>query len=208
MPPSPRSRGVKVKRAVPPSAGLPSFDALPDEVLHHVLSFLPAQEAVRTCVLAWRWRHLWKSATGLRILCGEDPEAASVTDIRDFVDHLLLLRGGSPLDTCMLDLCGYEDEDIPRMKLWIRHVLMCIVQVLSLDISRLNFAWDPWLELGNLPLVSQNLKRLTVKWRQFNDSLFDFSSCPALEALEFEDCGFHDCHRILSQSLKFLSFNN
>ena len=100
MPPSPRSRGVKVKRAVPPSAGLPSFDALPDEVLHHMLSFLPAQEAVRTCVLARRWRHLWKSATGLRILCGNGHEAASVTELREFVYHLLLLSGDSLLDTC------------------------------------------------------------------------------------------------------------
>jgi len=204
----PRERGGKVKRAAPPRAGRPSLSALPDDVLHHVLSFLPAQEAVRTCVLARRWRHLWKSATGLRILCGEGHEAASVTELREFVYHLLLLRGGSPLDTCVLDLCGYEDEDIPRMKLLIRHVLRCKVHVLSLGIRQINGAWDPWLELGNLPLVSQNLKRLTVKWRQFNDSLFDFSSCPALEALEFEDCGFHDCHRILSQSLKFLSFNN
>ena len=48
--------------------------ALPDETLHHVLSFLPAQQAVRTCVLVRRWLHLWKSATGLRIV-GADGEA-------------------------------------------------------------------------------------------------------------------------------------
>ncbi|CAD6253829.1 unnamed protein product [Miscanthus lutarioriparius] len=93
-------------------------------------------------------------------LGGEDHEAASVTDIREFVDHLLLLRGGSPLDICVLDLCEYEDEEIPRMKLWIRHVLMCKVQVLSLDIRRINNGWDPWL---GLPLVShENVKRLKL----------------------------------------------
>ncbi|CAD6253828.1 unnamed protein product [Miscanthus lutarioriparius] len=204
----PRKRGRKVKRAAPPSAGRPSLDALPDEVLHHMLSFLPAQEAVRTCVLARRWRHLWKSATGLRILCGNGHEAASVSELREFVYHLLLLRGGSPLDTCVLDLCGYEDEDIPLMRLWIRHVLMCKVQALSLDIGRFTIPGDPCLEVGNLPLVSQNLKRLKLESQQVNDSFLDFSRCPALEVLKFDDCEFLDCHRISSQSLKFLSFSN
>uniref|UniRef100_I1QYF2 F-box domain-containing protein n=1 Tax=Oryza glaberrima TaxID=4538 RepID=I1QYF2_ORYGL len=42
-------------------------NALPDEVLQHVMSFLPAKQAVRTCVLARRWRHLWKSMPVLRV---------------------------------------------------------------------------------------------------------------------------------------------
>ena len=61
--------------------------------------------------------------------------------------------------------------------------------------------------MGNLPLVSQNLKRLKLKCQQFDDYFLDFSSCPALEALEFDNCRFN-CHRISSQSLKFLSFSN
>ncbi|KAI4979273.1 hypothetical protein ZWY2020_016026 [Hordeum vulgare] len=36
--------------------------ALPDNILHHMLSFLPA----RTCMLARRWRHLWRSTAGDR----------------------------------------------------------------------------------------------------------------------------------------------
>jgi len=56
--------GESSKRAVS-SGG--SFDALPDGVLEHILGFLPAPEAVRTCVLARRWRYLWRSAPGLRV---------------------------------------------------------------------------------------------------------------------------------------------
>ncbi|XP_066337053.1 uncharacterized protein [Miscanthus floridulus] len=94
------------------------------------------------------------------------------------------------------------------MILWIRHVLMCEVQALSLDIGRFTIPGDPCLEVGNLPLVSQNLKRLKLESQQVNDSFLDFSRCPALEVLEFDDCEFLDCHRISSQSLKFLSFSN
>lgn len=46
------------------------IDVLPDESLQHVLSFLPAREAVQTCVLARRWRHLWRSVPALRITSG------------------------------------------------------------------------------------------------------------------------------------------
>uniref|UniRef100_A0A0D9XQ55 F-box domain-containing protein n=1 Tax=Leersia perrieri TaxID=77586 RepID=A0A0D9XQ55_9ORYZ len=47
------------------AAGVDNIDDLPDEVLEHVLSFLPSRDAVRTCVLARRWRHLWKAVTAI-----------------------------------------------------------------------------------------------------------------------------------------------
>ncbi|KAL6626293.1 hypothetical protein ACP70R_030019 [Stipagrostis hirtigluma subsp. patula] len=208
----PRRRGVRNRRAAraPPAvAAGDRLSALPDDVLHHLLSFLPAQEAVRTCVLARRWRALWRSATGLLIACGADEPAACVKELREFVDHLLLLRGGSPLDTCELWLFEFEDDDMPRMNLWIRHILMCKVQVLSLNIHRYGpYYDDPWLQLDELPLVSQHLRRLELSSLQLNDSFVDFSYCPALEILEFRDCDFVNAYRISSQSLKCLSFND
>ncbi|KAI9083505.1 hypothetical protein K1719_034447 [Acacia pycnantha] len=39
---------------------------LHDNILGHILSFLPAIEAVRTSVLSKRWIHVWRSITGLR----------------------------------------------------------------------------------------------------------------------------------------------
>ncbi|PUZ64277.1 hypothetical protein GQ55_3G131000 [Panicum hallii var. hallii] len=38
------------------------LSALPDAMLHHVMSFLREWEVARTCVLWRRWRHLWASA--------------------------------------------------------------------------------------------------------------------------------------------------
>ena len=37
------------------------LSALPDSLLHTIISFLKARQAVQTCVLATRWRHLWRS---------------------------------------------------------------------------------------------------------------------------------------------------
>ncbi|XP_066337897.1 putative F-box protein At3g58860 isoform X2 [Miscanthus floridulus] len=89
------------KMAVPPADGSGcSIDAMPDGILEHILGFLPAPEFVRTCVLARRWRHLWRFATGMRVGCGSDDDFLTpAKERREFMDHVLL-GGESPLDTC------------------------------------------------------------------------------------------------------------
>ncbi|CAM0943289.1 unnamed protein product [Alopecurus aequalis] len=65
---------VHVRRlfdGMPP--GVDRISVLPDEILLYLLSFLPVQDTVRTCVLAQRWRHLWKSTTKLRIMGTKGP---------------------------------------------------------------------------------------------------------------------------------------
>ncbi|CAO2141218.1 unnamed protein product [Urochloa humidicola] len=111
MPPK-RKSGKGKRTDAPGAARAASLDVLPDEVLGHVLSFLPVKEAVRMCVLARRWRHLWRSTTGLRILCDgcEEGEGASMKELREFADHLFLLPGGSPLDSCQLRLLNLYDD--------------------------------------------------------------------------------------------------
>ncbi|KAI4993008.1 hypothetical protein ZWY2020_007321 [Hordeum vulgare] len=85
------------------------ISALHDDLLRHVLSFLRAHEAVRTCMLARRWRHLWKSAPAVRVTGVKgciDPEW-----FFNFVDSLLLLRDPvAGLDSFELDL-DYDDFD-------------------------------------------------------------------------------------------------
>jgi hypothetical protein len=43
------------------------LSALPDSLLHAIMSFLKARQAVQTCVLATRWRHLWRSVPCLDV---------------------------------------------------------------------------------------------------------------------------------------------
>ncbi|KAK8299445.1 hypothetical protein V6Z11_D05G323800 [Gossypium hirsutum] len=35
---------------------------LPDNILHHIISFLPFESGVRTSILSTHWKHLWKEA--------------------------------------------------------------------------------------------------------------------------------------------------
>uniref|UniRef100_R7W345 F-box domain-containing protein n=1 Tax=Aegilops tauschii TaxID=37682 RepID=R7W345_AEGTA len=101
--------------------GIDCIGALPEGILHHILSFLPAQEAVRTCVLAQRWRHLWKCTTGLRIVGNKGP--VSVQLLRKFMDHLLILRERTDLDTVGIEFRKFREDDVPFVNLWIRFAL-------------------------------------------------------------------------------------
>jgi hypothetical protein len=53
--------------------------ALPDDILRFVLSFLPSLESVCTCVLARRWRNLWKSVP--TVIIYDEEEARFVTSL-------------------------------------------------------------------------------------------------------------------------------
>uniref|UniRef100_A0A0D9XQ53 F-box domain-containing protein n=1 Tax=Leersia perrieri TaxID=77586 RepID=A0A0D9XQ53_9ORYZ len=192
MPPRKRSKKTD------PKGDEDRVGALPDEILHYLLSFLPARDAVQTCVLAQRWRDLWKSATGLRIGGDDDDETTAVQGMRDFVDHLLLLRGCTPLDMCELKL-WFDDEDLHgttdafrRVNLWIRHAVASRVRTLVID----NIVWRG-MQVDDVPLVSQHLTRLELVRVELTNRFCHLSSCSALEYLKIDECNVY-CPNIIS----------
>uniref|UniRef100_A0ACD5X8P8 Uncharacterized protein n=1 Tax=Avena sativa TaxID=4498 RepID=A0ACD5X8P8_AVESA len=171
--------------------------ALPDGVIHYLLSFLPVQEAVRTCVLARRWRHLWKSTTGLRIVGAKGP--VSVRDLRKFVDHLLILRERTDLDTVEIGFSKLREEDVPFVNLWIRFALESKVRALSVCHKHAN---QPFSLVG-LPFASRYLTTLGLHGARLKGTFLDFSSCPALDDLKISLCVIN-VSKIASRSLKHL----
>ena len=107
--------------------------ALSDDILHHLLSFLPVQSAVRTCVLARRWRHLWRSTTGLRIVGVH--RQGPVQDLRKFLYHLLILRERTVLDTVEIEFSKFLEDDVPYVNLWTRFAVLWGVGALTLHIN-------------------------------------------------------------------------
>ncbi|TVU26434.1 hypothetical protein EJB05_28981 [Eragrostis curvula] len=198
MPPGREGRKVKKQHEAR------GIDALPDGVLEHILGFLPAEEAVRTCVLARRWRHRWKFAAALRIISTGGEFLAPADKLREFMDHLLLGRGGAALDSCELRIGDrYNvltiDDVLSRVEHWFRHAVECRVQVirLLLHLDTLDF-----LELDDLPLVSNHLTRLELHGVEVRGSFLNFSGCPNLQYLEFESC------HLLSESTALISFQS
>ena len=106
------------------------FEDLPEHVLELLLSFLPSQDAVRTSVLARRWRTLWKSVPALR-LDGFEFESAHV--FSNFVNKLLEHRDRtSPLHECEIFPYpeGEEDEAHHDVQSWVQYAVSCRVSVL------------------------------------------------------------------------------
>lgn len=58
------------------------ISGLPDEILAHVLSFVPPKLAVATSLLSKRWMPLWKSTNTL------DLDDSSFEDFDDFQHYL------------------------------------------------------------------------------------------------------------------------
>ncbi|KAK1646544.1 hypothetical protein QYE76_064349 [Lolium multiflorum] len=103
-------RRKRSKKAVA-ATGEDRISALPDAILQVVLSFLPSDETVQTCVLSRRWRDLWKSTPALRIL-HTDLRYWNVKEMNVFVNYLLLLRDRVPLDECEISYRGqFSDEE-------------------------------------------------------------------------------------------------
>ncbi|CAL5010892.1 unnamed protein product [Urochloa decumbens] len=218
-PPKDTMRWVPVNRAGGSSAsrghvgGDPDADrlsALPDALLHHIMSFLKAWEVVQTCVLSRRWRHLWVSAPCIDLrVCGDD-YGMTPEDFPDFVRHLFRRRETSAkLDTLHLrssDDDGAHDEDDAR--LWIRTAIKQGARVIHLVGHRKDYLLrgSSLAVLEHASFVSCHLKILKLSYGLVDDNILRqlSSHCPSLEELNLKDCLITG-HEISSASLKILT---
>ncbi|CAL4907516.1 unnamed protein product [Urochloa decumbens] len=167
------------------ASGADRISALPDEILHHVMSFLPMHEVVPTSLLARRWLDLWKSAPSLHVTGVKDCDNASW--FIQYVDNLLLLRhAGACLDSFYLDLneCDFGFE--PFLPTYEGHVNM-------------------WFRIALLS-QARHLKILDLQRVTLKKSTLDFSGCPTLVDLKMKECQIQG--NVSSPFLKHLSITS
>uniref|UniRef100_A0A0A9CKQ2 F-box domain-containing protein n=1 Tax=Arundo donax TaxID=35708 RepID=A0A0A9CKQ2_ARUDO len=173
---APRSETAKRQKKV---AGVEEdrLSALHEDILLHILSFLPSRELVqKTCLLARSWRNRWKSVPALRV--PEDVVFESAHAMKKFVNYLVLLRGPKPLVECEINF-WHMDETFGYLDLWIRYALSCKVQVLRI-ISDVEYDLCP---LPDMRLVSDKLTTVELCRVGPEEPLLDFSGCSALQNL-------------------------
>uniref|UniRef100_A0ACD5WK73 Uncharacterized protein n=1 Tax=Avena sativa TaxID=4498 RepID=A0ACD5WK73_AVESA len=187
------------------------ISALPDAILHEVLSFLSTRDAVRTCLLATRWRDVWKSVPVLRINVSPKEDYSSATALAKFVNHLLLLRDPTAaLRKCVI--CArfenlhrpeYEDRDqaLRYVEQWIQYAIICKVQILRVEGV---FDFNDRVELSKATLISKHLRSLHLYSFKFEGRSLDLSSCDTLEVLMLESCDICP-ENIFPKSLRHLS---
>lgn len=213
VPPKATARWVPVNRAGGGASGgrgrgdpdpdADRLSALPDSLLHQILSFLKAWEVVRTCMLSRRWRRVWASVPCIDLRVGQDDYGMTPEDFPDFVHQLACRRDASAaLDTLRLRSSNVDDiYDEEDSKLWIRAAIRRGVRAIHFVGHRNGLA-----RLEHKAFVSSHLKVLKLSYAVLDDKFLKqiSSRCPSLEELILKDC-LMTGHEISSASLKILT---
>ncbi|CAL5010895.1 unnamed protein product [Urochloa decumbens] len=175
------------------------LSALPDALLHHIMSFMKAWDAARTCVLSRRWLDLWASAPCVDIRVGR--RGGAPEDFDRFVYCLLLAREAlAPVETLRLRSPGEDEDDFDNndVRMWIRHAIRRNARVIQL------FGHVNWpAQLEPVDFVSRHLKTLKLSYADVYDRFTRqlLSQCPCLEELELKRC-LVESRNITSVTLK------
>ncbi|XP_076931871.1 F-box/LRR-repeat protein At4g14103-like [Bidens hawaiensis] len=217
------------------NANADDINRLPDCIIHHILSFIPTKDVVKTAILSKTWNNVWTSVSNLDF--DDALLYANETDNRDppeetcfidFVERVLLLRGASNINKFRLSCRVFFNA--PCIHSWISSAIAHNVENLDLCL----FVDDPFVLPGSL-FCSQTLTNLKVEMNcalEFpsfihfpclktlhlslvtftNDGSTQklFSGCPVLEELTLVDCEWLNIKNITisSPTLKWLTIDD
>ncbi|KAJ1288688.1 hypothetical protein BS78_02G107100 [Paspalum vaginatum] len=187
-----------MKRAGGPMSAEDRLSALPDGLLHAILSFLPAPQAVQTSLLSRRWRRLWRSAPlieidshdfGISGTISRDTVDERWARFENFATNLLLFHDNtSSLGAFHLRSRLHNWCHVDR---WVRRGIEYCPSVLKIQILDLDH--DLSFKLPNVVGSSFcRLKRLRL-CRVILDGHFIAalcSACPVLEDMDLQLCKF------------------
>ncbi|XP_059439460.1 F-box/LRR-repeat protein At3g58900-like isoform X2 [Corylus avellana] len=153
---------------------------LPEEILRHILSFLPTKHAVRTSVLSKRWEYLWASIPNLDFkrslptyFNGPIEKYKSKRRLlMNFVERVLCLRDSYAIKrfTLPCDVLG----DAARVNTWISAVVRHNVQELNIYLDKFKGEFSLPYCLFTYEYLTQHL----------------FSGLPVLKKLSLTDCSW------------------
>uniref|UniRef100_A0A0E0AQS8 F-box domain-containing protein n=1 Tax=Oryza glumipatula TaxID=40148 RepID=A0A0E0AQS8_9ORYZ len=180
---------------------------LPDELLHHVMSYLTAQEAVRTCVLSRRWQNVWSS---MMFLHANAAKSSSITSFKKFLDNVLLYRNPVPLKGLWVSAaCDNSDDslDYSDIHRWVHHVLRSNAREVGIFVR----CGSKLLSIDGYPFAftSVHLSKLVLFKFTVNDCFAKklSSGCPVLKDLVLISCGI-DVTMFSSTTLKSFVIHN
>lgn len=217
------------------NANADDINRLPDCIIHHILSFIPTKDVVKTAILSKTWNNVWTSVSNLDF--DDSLLYANETDNRDppeetcfidFVERVLSLRGASNIHKFRLSCRVFFNAACIHS--WISSAIAHNVENLDLCL----FVDDPFVLPGSL-FCSQTLTNLKVEMNctlelpsfiHFpclktlylslvtfaNDGSTQklFSGCPVLEELALVDCEWFNIKNITisSPTLKWLTIDD
>ncbi|EEC82233.1 hypothetical protein OsI_26394 [Oryza sativa Indica Group] len=186
---------------------------LPDELLHHILSFVTTPEAARISALSRRWVGVWKRVPRLHLL---EEEATKAEHIPDHYDGILR-RYAADVDIADLAITYHWDwpeVDGDRASAWAGFAAWRVTGRFDLAVTSQRVAPQPAPRLGlslsrlrRLEVEAGNLRRMRVEycfdetrscrpWNGGGAASVMRLYAPALEELGWEDACPDEVERI------------
>ncbi|XVF77575.1 hypothetical protein PTKIN_Ptkin14bG0056200 [Pterospermum kingtungense] len=131
------------------------FSCLPDELLCHIISFLPIKDALRTCIISSRWNKVTPLMSSLDFDDCYVKKRSESRSFMKFVDRVLFYHHTGAVDRFRLKCRGFIDRD--RVDGWILYALKNNVKDLDLWFSCKGFNMLPIQVLTSKSLVSLKL---------------------------------------------------
>ncbi|KAL3634981.1 hypothetical protein CASFOL_022035 [Castilleja foliolosa] len=183
---------------------------LPQPILHSILSLLPQQDAIRTCVLSKSWRYLWHDRFNVEFR-NDDYCFDRKKEFWSFLDKTLqrYLDQNFSLQKFLLDV--HSGVDVVILQKWIPLLIM------NMSVRSFNLIFSWCMKTYPLPLVVfqseslvelhiqrcsldilkstnnvmlNNLQTLRLHYVDITDEVFDkiISGCPLIENLYLTWC--------------------
>ncbi|GAU41368.1 hypothetical protein TSUD_390550 [Trifolium subterraneum] len=181
------------------------LSSLPDEILIHILSFLPTNQAIFTSILSKRWIHLWRHVPTLYFINKKLNSSQDIHHFNKFVKAVLHSRDYSlsscSINTFILDIqydvskLLYYDHgsSITNINNWVNLAVQRKVQYLHLYLhARIKWETIP-PKLPAIILSCTTLVVLRLSWFYVDEvSPFPFRF-PSLKILNLKDMYFDQC---------------
>lgn len=138
---------------------------LPDSILHHILSFLPTEEAIEASYLSKRWNWLWTFASGLSFYDHQDSE--HVTDFAVSVCKTLPLYRSHKLDKFHITDFRYTPRFECYVDYWVNFATTHNVENLYLELDSTEMPYYDHYRLSQSLCTHSSLKTLTLRFCKF-----------------------------------------
>ncbi|KAG7572779.1 F-box-like domain superfamily [Arabidopsis suecica] len=161
------------------------INGLSDDIICHILSFLPIKESALTCVLSKRWRKLFAFTPNL--LIDYDLVVGSGQSFIDFMDRVLTVSGSFPIRRISIK-CRKRNNSVGHVPCWMIDALKRGVVDLDIDIT----VHKPCLNFCPLEIFTCKTMVELKLAKGFNAKIPDDVSLPSLKTLFLDSISFYN----------------
>ncbi|MBA0781366.1 hypothetical protein Gotri_002297 [Gossypium trilobum] len=179
------------------SEGQDWISVLPDEILHHILSFLTTKQSIQTCILSKRWIDLWKFTPVIDIQMAT-PYHETTPSERTFIHNTLTQHQAFKLHKFSLDFSyGALEDAVANVQIqhYIEFAISRQVQILSVSTELIFEELEDYYVLPNVFYSHDNvpsLEQVFLKCFLFNPNPPCDLPFASLKALCFFHCVIDD----------------